>query len=160
MMSEETAIQEELQAKFPQLQGKITIPRERRIFVEVTAVNFAQVFDYAVKQMNFNVLCTITGLDNGPTLGVIYHLARENRIVLNLATELHKIGPIIPSVISYFPSAEIYEREMVDLLGVEVRGLPPGSRYPLPDDWPKEVYPLRKDWNLTMLLKKEARQNG
>jgi membrane-bound hydrogenase subunit beta len=159
-MSEETAIQEELQSKFPYLAGQIRIARARRIFVDVTAINFAEVFDYVVKKMNFCVLCTITGLDLGPTLGVVYHVARDSGIVLNLMTNLHKLGPIIASVTPYFASAEIYEREMVDLLGVEVRGLPPGSRYPLPDDWPKEVYPLRKDWNLTMLLKKEARKNG
>lgn len=159
-MSQETDIQQELVTKFPQLEGKFRIARNRRIFVQVKAIEFPQIFDYVVRSMGFNVLCTITGLDQGPTLGVIYHLAKDNKVVLNLATDLHKLGPIIQSVTSYFSSAEVYEREMVDLLGVEVRGLPPGGRYPLPDDWPKEVYPLRKDWNLSMLLKKEARRNG
>ena len=50
------------------------------------------------------------------------------------------------TVISYFPDAEIYEREVVDLFGVTIEGLPPGNSYPLPDDWPKGQYPLRKDW--------------
>ena len=45
-----------------------------------------------------------------------------------------------------FPAAHIYERELVDLLGAKVEGLPPGNRYPLPDDWPEVQYPLRKDW--------------
>jgi Ni,Fe-hydrogenase III component G len=27
-----------------------------------------------------------------------------------------------------------------------VTGLPEGSRYPLPDNWPEGQYPLRKDW--------------
>jgi Ni,Fe-hydrogenase III component G len=45
-----------------------------------------------------------------------------------------------------FPSAHIYERELIDLLGAKVEGLPPGNRYPLTDDWPKDQYPLRKDW--------------
>jgi Ni,Fe-hydrogenase III component G len=34
----------------------------------------------------------------------------------------------------------------VDLLGIQVQGLPTGNRYPLPDDWPANQYPLRKDW--------------
>ncbi|MDD5432403.1 MAG: NADH-quinone oxidoreductase subunit C, partial [Candidatus Omnitrophica bacterium] len=50
------------------------------------------------------------------------------------------------SVISYFPGAEIYEREVVDLFGAKVEGLPPGNRYPLTDDWPTDQFPLRKDW--------------
>ena len=45
-----------------------------------------------------------------------------------------------------FPAAEIYERELIDLLGAKVAGLPEGKRYPLPDDWPAGEYPLRKDW--------------
>jgi Ni,Fe-hydrogenase III component G len=37
---------------------------------------------------------------------------------------------------------------MMDLFGMQVEGLPPGNRYPLPDDWPPNQYPLRKDWKL------------
>jgi membrane-bound hydrogenase subunit beta len=32
------------------------------------------------------------------------------------------------------------------MFGIEVEGVPPGRRYPLPDDWPEGQYPLRKDW--------------
>ena len=38
------------------------------------------------------------------------------------------------------------ERELMDLLGAKVEGLPAGKRYPLSDDWPTDEYPLRKDW--------------
>jgi len=34
----------------------------------------------------------------------------------------------------------------MDLFGAKVEGLPEGPRYPLPDDWPKNQFPLRKDW--------------
>ena len=159
-MSEETIIQEELSKKFPFLADKIRIARERRLFAEVPVVNLPEVFDYLVHDMKFEILCTITALDLGATLGVVYHLARVNGIVINLTAILHKLAPIVKSVTSYFPAAEVYEREMVDLMGVEVRGLPPGSRYPLPDDWPKEVFPLRKDWNLKMLMKKEETKHA
>ena len=57
-----------------------------------------------------------------------------------------KDEPVLQTVTGYFPAAELYEREMVDLLGMQVQGLPPGTRYPLPDGWPAGQYPLRKDW--------------
>jgi Ni,Fe-hydrogenase III component G len=38
----------------------------------------------------------------------------------------------------------------VDLLGIKVNGLASGHRYPLPDNWPKGEYPLRKDWKGTI----------
>ncbi len=103
--------------------------------------------------MEFSILCTITGLDLGDKLGVIYHLARVDGTVLNLSTSVSKEEPVIQSVTPYFPAADAYEREMVDLLGMQVQGLPPGYRYPLPDGWPEGQYPLRKDWNAGMLEK-------
>jgi len=145
-MPEEQTIQEELIARFPFLKDKVRIARARRLFVEVPSQNITEVFEHAVKQMKFVVLCTITGLDLGAELGVIYHVARENGIVLNLKTSVPKENPVIRTVTGHFPAAELYEREMVDLLGMQVKGLQEGKRYPLPDDWPANQYPLRKDW--------------
>jgi membrane-bound hydrogenase subunit beta len=54
-------------------------------------------------------------------------------------------------VTGMFPAADCYERELVDLLGFEVQGLPPGNRYPLPDGWPDGQHPLLKDWKIDML---------
>ena len=77
-MEELLAIQANLVKKFPQLAGKIRIPRARRLFVDVASQDLGAVFDYAVRELRFSILCTITGLDQGDKLGVIYHLARES----------------------------------------------------------------------------------
>ena len=145
-MGEEQTIQAALTTRFPALQDKIRVQRERRIFVDVPYADFAAVFDYIVKDMQFPILCAMTGLDQGESLGVIYHLARESGVVLNVATSVPKDKPVLQTVTSYFPAADVYEREMVDLLGMQVTGLPEGPRYPLPNDWPAGEYPLRKDW--------------
>jgi Ni,Fe-hydrogenase III component G len=92
------------------------------------------------------MLSAITGLDDGETFGIIYHLANDNGIMLNIKTSISKSDPALKTVTGYFPSAEMYEREMADLLGINVKGLTEGNRYPLPDDWPAGEYPLRKDW--------------
>jgi membrane-bound hydrogenase subunit beta len=159
-MSEEDNIKSQLTKKFGYLGDKITVKRPRRIFAEIPLANFPETFDYAVKQLNFSILATITGLDEGATLGFIYHLARESGIVLNLHTTAPKDKPVIKTVTEYFPTADAYERELVDLLGAQVEGLPQGNRYPLPDGWPANQFPLRKDWNVEMLDKKEANNNG
>jgi membrane-bound hydrogenase subunit beta len=159
-MSEEDNIKSQLIEKFRFLGDKITVKRARRIFAEIPLANFSEVFDYTVKQLNFPILTTITGLDEGESLGFIYHLARESGIVLNLHTTAPKDKPVIKTVTGYFPAADAYERELVDLLGAQVEGLPAGNRYPLPDGWPAGQFPLRKDWNVEMLDKKEANKNG
>ena len=148
-MSEDTTIQEQLAGQFPFMKDSITIARARRVFAETPADRFGEVFDFAVKQMGFSILCTITGLDQGATLGFIYHLARPSGATLNLSMSVPKDSPVIQTVTQYFPQADCYERELVDLLGTQVQGLPPGNRYPLPDSWPAGQYPLRKDWKPT-----------
>ena len=145
-MSAEENIKQELTGKFKYLEGNIKIQRTRRIYLEVDYSNFREVFDYAVKQLKFTHLSAITGLDEQEKLNLIYHLAQDSGIVLNLKTGVPNQNPVIETIIPYFPGAEIYERELVDLLGAKVQGLPAGHRYPLTDDWPVGEYPLRKDW--------------
>ena len=145
-MSEEK-VKQELEDKFTYLKDAVTIQRKGRIFAQVPVDKFQKVFVYCVEQMRFLALSAITGLDRGDgVFEVIYHLNREGKILLNLSVILDKGNPQVNSVTPYCPSADIYERELVDLLGIKVNGLNPGHRYPLPDDWPKGEYPLRKDW--------------
>ena len=151
-MTQEEKIKNDLSEKFSFLQDSIVIKRERRIFVEVAIEQWSQVFDYLVKHLQFNILPAITGLDEGDNLAVIYHLSRESGLMLNLRTRIPRDNPSINSVTLYFIYADIYERELMDLLGIKVIGLSQGHRYPLTDDWPKDEFPLRKDWK----AKKEA----
>jgi membrane-bound hydrogenase subunit beta len=145
-MSSEQQIGSDLVKAFPYLQDKVRTPRVRRIFVDVPADRFAEVFEYLYGKAGFTILCTITGLDLGSSLGVLYHMAQESGTVLTVAIAVPKEAPVIQTVTRTFPAADAYEREMVDLLGMQVEGLTPGNRYPLPDGWPTDQHPLRKDW--------------
>jgi Ni,Fe-hydrogenase III component G len=156
MLSKELRIQHELTDKFACLKDHVNVTRARRIFAHAPAENIEKIFDHVVNQMKFPMLAAITGLDEGPTLRLIYHLAQENGIVLNLSTSVPKDRPVLKTVTSYFPVADVYEREVVDLLGFKIEGLPKGDRYPLTDDWPAGQYPLRKDWKAENLDKKEV----
>jgi Ni,Fe-hydrogenase III component G len=152
-MANEETIRRELATKFPFMAEKIVVKRERRIFAEVPADRFMEVFAHAALAMDFSNLCTITGLDEGENLAFFYHLARMDGTMLNLKMAVPKTKPVIKTISGLFPGGAIYEREVVDLLGAEVEGLPPGERYPLPDNWPAGQYPLRKDWKPEMLDK-------
>jgi len=148
-MDQEEVIKQQFIDKFGIALDKINIKRSRRMSLEVDSNILNDILEYAIKQAEFVMLSAITGIDEGQTLGIIYHLGREDGIVLNLKTSVPKDNPLLNTVINYFPCAEVYERELVDLLGINVQGLPKGNRYPLTDDWPVGQYPLRKDWKAT-----------
>ena len=45
------------------------------------------------------------------------------------------------------PGVEWAEREAMELLGIKIRGLPKRRRLILPENWPNNVHPLRKDFD-------------
>jgi membrane-bound hydrogenase subunit beta len=147
----EQNIQQELEKAFPDLTGKFTLQRARRIWVEIPMDTLLSVVAYAKDELGFGMLCTITGTDEGEHLGLMYHLASDEGVVLTLVVAAPKDGPGPQTVTPHFPHADLYEREVVDLLGARIQGLPEGNRYPLPDGWPEGQFPLRKDWTREML---------
>jgi len=142
----EQEILQKLSSKFPFLEGKGRVARARRIFCDVPNASFREVIDFTIKELGFSILTTMTGVDDGETLGFIYHFASNNGMMLNLKISAPKDNPVIKTVTDLFPSAEMYEREVEDLLGAKVEGLKPGRRYPLHETWPEGQHPLRKDW--------------
>lgn len=148
-MSREDEVKQSLEQKFPYLKDAVNITGQRRVFTEAPYDNIAEVFNYSVSGMKFSFLSAITGFDEVERFCVIYHLSREDGIVLNLRIHVSKENPVINTITNLFPYAEMYERELEDLLGIKVIGLPPGRRYPLPDNWPMGNHPLRKEWKGT-----------
>jgi len=157
-MGNEETIKAELLQKFPQLEGKCEIIRQRRITLEVDRSRLIELLNFSCSELKFNILCTITGLDVGDDLQFIYHIANKEGIVMNVKANAPKTDPVISTVLGIYNGATFYERELEDLLGAKVEGLPEGRHYPLPDNWPKGQYPLRKDWkpeNINQQNKKE-----
>jgi Ni,Fe-hydrogenase III component G len=144
-MNDEEKVKQELETRFESLKDEVSVKRARRIFVEVKS-DFDSVYDFARTELGFYIVTTITGLDAGDHFEAIYHLARPEGMVLNLKRWIGKDKPEIKSISDTYPAVDIYERELVDTLGIQVTGLKPGPRYPLPDGWPEGEYPMRKDW--------------
>lgn len=124
----------------------VTIPRKRRIFVYIREHVLREAVNYLVKVLGFKHLSTITGVDLSTEIEVIYHLAYEGSIMLSLSFTVSKENPNAPTITDLIPGAVLYEREVHDLLGVKFEGHPDLSPLILPEEWPSDVYPLRKEY--------------
>ena len=146
-MEREHSVLEKLAERFPAIDAAGAKVALRRVYLSVPRELLLDILRFAAHELGFLHLCTVTGLDNGEGYEFIYHVAREDGLVLSakIRTEGGD-GVVIPSVLPIYNGATFYEREIEGLLGVTVEGLPEGRQYPLPDNWPAGQYPLRKSW--------------
>ncbi|MHB0997467.1 MAG: NADH-quinone oxidoreductase subunit C [Elusimicrobiales bacterium] len=140
----EEKIKAALEGKFGAAVTNALVQRKRRVWAEVQTDKLPEVAAW-LKAEGYDYLATVTGFDEGENLGAYYHFT-DTHIVVNIKVKTPRANPSIPSVLAAYPGALSYERELEDMLGIKVAGLPPGRRYPLPDDFPTDQYPLRKDW--------------
>jgi Ni,Fe-hydrogenase III large subunit/Ni,Fe-hydrogenase III component G len=89
-------------------------------------------------------ISALTGLDLGEKIGLMYHI-RTNGAIVTIRTEVPKENPRILTITDLIPGAHFHEREAADLFGVIFEGHPNLARLVLPEDWPENLYPLRKD---------------
>jgi len=147
VLDNEKKVLQSIAGRFADVDISKAVTAVRRIFLCVPEAIFMDVLQYAASELQFTYLCTITGLDTGANFEFLYHISRDDGILLTLEYKTGREDPVvIPSVLPIYNGATFYERELESLLGVKVDGLPEGRQYPLPDNWPKGEYPLRKDW--------------
>ncbi|HHR6021423.1 TPA: NADH-quinone oxidoreductase subunit C [Providencia alcalifaciens] len=95
-------------------------------------------------------LPVLWGNDERPLNGqfaVYYALSMEEgeKCWVTVKAYVSPITQEFPSVTPRVPAAVWGEREIRDMYGLRPVGLPDERRLVLPDDWPEDLYPLRKD---------------
>jgi formate hydrogenlyase subunit 5 len=98
-------------------------------------------------------ISAISGLDLGGKIGLMYHI-RTNGGIVTVRTEVPKENPKIATITDIIPGASFHEREVADLFGVVFQGHPNLARLLLPEDWPENLYPLRKDAKIDCVVAK------
>lgn len=147
-MTDLANIQSKLCEQFPFLSDKDFRSEGNKLWLSAQLPPaFIGLLRYCYTELGFNDFHMTVGLDCGDHFEVIYIFTDSEHTMLNLRQRtVSREDTAILSVFDFFENSLFHERELVDLFGIDVQGLPAGHRYPLPDKWPEGNYPLRKDW--------------
>ncbi len=100
--------------------------------------------------LGFDYLLSISGIDEPKEqrIRIVYHLTSSSspKNVVAVEVSVPRQDPRVPSISDIIPAALFQEREEHEMLGIVFEGLPDTRHLLLPSDWPKNVYPLRKDF--------------
>ena len=72
-------------------------------------------------------------------------IAQDEKCFITIKTLISPDSLVYPSVTPLVPACVWYEREAYDMFGLVAEGLPDKRRLVLSDDWPDNLFPLRKD---------------
>ena len=127
-------------------------PEEDRLDVKIAASDLLTAVQALIKA-HWGYLAAITGLDGGEAgFEVLYHFCHETA-VLTLRVPVKEPDLVVPSLCPLIPSATVHEQELMEMFGIEVKGTPHTDHLFLPDDWPQNIYPLRKSFEPEEMLK-------
>ena len=132
------------------LADRLETPTDTRLDVYLPVEKLLEVVQTLLEN-GWAYLSAITGLDVPPTdssegqIEILYHFCYKAAI-LTLRVRVPYSRPNAPSVCGLLPYATLYERELMEMFGVLLEGTPSTDRLLLPDDWPDDVYPLRKSF--------------
>jgi ech hydrogenase subunit E len=136
---------------------EINIPEEGRVDLVLDGAHLLAAVE-TLHEIRWGHLTSITGLDPGVDTGeieVLYHFRRQAAVV-GLRVRTRRDSASLPSICGIIPSASFLEREMGEMFGVEVVGMPHHGKLFLADDWPEGVYPLRKDFDREQAVRQDS----
>jgi len=153
-------IAERLKERLKDELTEVKSPKARRVFARVQPLVFRRAIQMAIEDLGFSHLSTITGIDLGGEIEVLYHLAKDDSVELTMGTKIPKEKGSLMTISDIMPNAAFYEREVHEMLGVKFEGLEDESHLLLPDGWPAAVYPLRKDRTFSELHEVRLSKGG
>jgi len=112
------------------------------------------IFKDAIKHLftfdKYPHLAVTSGYDMGSNIELVYHFSiyhgeRNREVSINITVELPKSNPVIETITDLIPGAVITEQEKQEMLGIKVKGIPKDTRVFISDDFPKGVFPWRRD---------------
>lgn len=120
---------------------------DKRAYIDIYPKDIKEVVRYVFKDQAFR-MNTASGVDDFDALEILYHFSHDpSGITISIRAIIKdKQSPHIDTITDITASAWWIERELHELFGIGFDGNKDLRPLLLPDDWPKGVYPLRKDF--------------
>jgi len=119
-------------------------PQPGKVFIQINAGANRDALRILLNEDENAGISAITGVDLGKTIELMYHI-RTHGTIVTIRTEVPREDARIRSITDLVPGANFHEREVADLLGITFEGHPNPRRLILPESWPKNLFPLRKN---------------
>ena len=134
-----------LKSRFHSMAKSVEAPKPNRIYMEIPRERLLEAVQILKDEFDGYHITTITVLDSGDKFEVLYHIVASDRLT-TLRVFLPKSDPSVDTLTGILPGAILYERELHDIMGINVRNHPDMRVLLLPDSWGDKGFPLRKDW--------------
>ncbi|MDR1226929.1 MAG: NADH-quinone oxidoreductase subunit C [Prevotellaceae bacterium] len=138
----------DLQEKIASLLPSATIEQAQYLTISVAKNDLRKAAETLRHQLGFDILWSLTGMDWGTALGVVYHLASSAKpgeiVVLKTQAE-DRENPMLHTVCDLWATAELNEREVYAMFGIRFINNPDMRKLLLNENW--VGFPLRKDYN-------------
>ncbi len=120
---------------------------EKRAYVDIAPADIVPFVKYLFKDMGFR-FNTASGVDAFEGMEILYHFTLDRKgIIVSLRVLLkNKNDPHIDTISTVTKAAWWIERELHEMFGIEFDGNSDLRPLLLPEDWPRGVYPLRKNF--------------
>ena len=130
---------------------------DKRAYVDIYPKDIVDLTKFLFKELGlrFNIASAVDDFDG---IEILYHFSsdQDGFVVTIRAILKDKQDPHIDTITGVTKSAWWIEREIHELFGVHFNGNQDLRPLLLPDDWPKGVYPLRKNF---VVPKRDSRRS-
>jgi len=136
---------EKLKEKLKDIIKDVKVHNERRIYLTIDKNDLKRAASIIFKDMGARYQI-VTGIENFNNFELLYHFSfdKNGGIIVSLKTFIEKEKPEIESLTDIIPGIAWIEREIWELLGINFVGHPDLKHFLLREDWPENLYPLRK----------------
>jgi len=141
-------ILDNIKNRFSDKNAKFFEKSRKRVYIDIERKDLSEFIKCVFTDLGarFNIASAV---DTPKAIEILYHFTFDKvNLMVSIRAYLDKNDPHIHSITSIVKGSEWIEREMHELLGVEFDGHDDIQPLLLPEGWPKDKHPLRRDFKL------------